>query len=112
VLRAFQEVEDALAGIRTYRKQYQAADRRRTAALRTLELSQDRYEQGVTSYLEVLDSDRTLFEAELQRSDITQQYFNSYVALYKALGGGWLTPAEEEEAAAAEATPEKNEESP
>jgi multidrug efflux system outer membrane protein len=104
VLRAFREVEDALAGIRTYRKQYQAVERRRDAAQRTLELAQDRYDQGITSYLEVLDSDRSLFEVELERSDITQQYFSAYVALYKALGGGWLTPAEEEEAAAAEAT--------
>lgn len=102
VLRAFAEVEDALAGIRTYRKQYQSVERRLFAAQRTLELANDRYEQGVTSYLEVLDSDRTQFEVELERSEILQQYLGSYVALYKALGGGWLTPAAE--AAAAEAS--------
>jgi multidrug efflux system outer membrane protein len=40
-------------------------------------------------YLEVLDSERTLFSAELAESEAIQQYLNSIVRLYKALGGGW-----------------------
>jgi len=42
----------------------------------------------VSSYLEVLDTERTLFSADLQLSQLQQQYLNAYVGLYKALGGG------------------------
>ena len=48
-------------------------------------------DQGVTSYLEVLETERQLFNVELQRSQATQEYYNSYVDLYKALGGGWIS---------------------
>ena len=52
----------------------------------------------MTSYLEVLDTERTLFSVELELSELQQQYYNSYVRLYKALGGGWISPQEMEEA--------------
>jgi len=61
-------------------------------------LSRMRYDGGVTSYLEVLESERTLFNAELQLSEVRQQTFNSYIKLYKALGGGWITKEEYVEA--------------
>jgi len=48
----------------------------------------------VTSYLEVLETQRTLFNVELERSEVKQQFLTAYVKLYKALGGGWLSPAE------------------
>lgn len=51
----------------------------------------------MSSYLEVLDTERTLFNAELRLSELQQQYRNAYVNLYKALGGGWTTKAEMEE---------------
>ena len=44
---------------------------------------------GVTSYLEVLDSQRTSFNVGLELSQVEQTYLNAYVKLYKALGGGW-----------------------
>jgi multidrug efflux system outer membrane protein len=40
-------------------------------------------------YLEVLDSERSLFTAELEESVTQRQYLNAIVELYKALGGGW-----------------------
>ncbi|MBW2326883.1 MAG: TolC family protein [Deltaproteobacteria bacterium] len=46
------------------------------------------------SYLEVLETERTLFDVGLELSELKQQFYNSYVRLYKALGGGWLTKAE------------------
>ncbi len=49
---------------------------------------------GVTSYLEVLETERQYFRAELEYSLLYQEHLNSYVRLYKALGGGWLTPQE------------------
>jgi multidrug efflux system outer membrane protein len=94
VLRAFREVEDALVQIETYQRQTQAVANQVTAAQNANKLSIDRYDQGVTSYLEVLETERQLFAAELDLSDLIQQRLNSYVRLYKALGGGWMRPEE------------------
>ncbi len=89
VQQAFREVEDALVAIRTLRDEYAAQQRRVTAARNAARLSQARYDGGVVDYLEVLDSERTRFNAELDRSATLQNYLNSIVLLYKALGGGW-----------------------
>lgn len=94
ILAAFREVEDALVEIATYRRELAAIDRQQKAAKNANELSKERYDKGVSSYLEVLDTERTLFSAKLQLSDLQQQYLNAYVNLYKALGGGWVTQAE------------------
>ena len=52
-------------------------------------LSRRRYMDGVTSYLETLDTERSLFNAELAHSAALERYLNSIVQLYRALGGGW-----------------------
>ena len=44
---------------------------------------------------EVLETERALFNVEVEHSDLQQQYLSSYIRLYKALGGGWLTEEEE-----------------
>lgn len=94
VLTAFREVDDSLAEIETYQKQLIAVTRQLKAARNANKLSKSRYEQGVSSYLEVLETERALFSAELDYSDLKQQYLTAYVNLYKALGGGWITKAE------------------
>ena len=95
VLTAFREVEDALVAVETYKRQVQAVNRQVRAARNANDLSKDRYDQGITSYLEVLETERQLFSAELDYSDLSQQQMNAYVGLYKALGGGWqLRPNE------------------
>ncbi len=94
VLQAFRETEDALIGISTLRDQLVAVERQRVAAENAYKLSKARYDEGVTSYLEVLDSERTLFDASLNASSVLQGRLNSYVYLYKALGGGWISEAE------------------
>jgi len=91
VLRAFQEVEDSLIDISTYRDETLARHRQVTAARSASKLSLARYNGGVTSYLEVLESDRSLFRAELLASSTSRQQLVSIISLYKALGGGWLT---------------------
>jgi multidrug efflux system outer membrane protein len=91
VLTAFKEVEDALVEVDTYRRESDAAQRKVAAAQNAYKLSFERYDKGVSSYLEVLDSQRTLFSAQLEYSQNRQLYFNAYVNLYKALGGGWLS---------------------
>ena len=90
VLRAVQEVDDALVAMRTYRVERDARVAQRTAATNAARLSRARYDDGVAPYLEVLDSERSLFEAELAGSLALQNYQVAYVQLYRALGGGWM----------------------
>jgi multidrug efflux system outer membrane protein len=56
---------------------------------RRVEVERARYDGGVTSYIEVLDIERSLFNAELLASAALQQRYAALVQLYKALGGGW-----------------------
>jgi multidrug efflux system outer membrane protein len=94
VLNAFREVEDALIETQTLKEQVEAKKRQYIAAKNAQMLSQMRYDGGVTSYLEVLESERTLFSAELELSETRQLTLNSYIKLYKALGGGWISKEE------------------
>jgi multidrug efflux system outer membrane protein len=94
VLRqAFREVEDALVAIRTLRLEHAARVRQVGAARNAARLSRARYDAGVVDYLEVLDTERTLFSSELDESATRQASLSAVVRLYKALGGGW-TPEE------------------
>ncbi len=94
VITAFQEVEDALVAISTYKDELLVNQDYVNAALSAQNLSQERYDKGVTSYLELLESQRQAFEAQLRYSETTQNLFNGYTKLYKALGGGWLSEEE------------------
>ena len=86
---SFREVEDALVAVRTYNVENEAQTRRAFAARNAARLSRARYDGGVVDYLEVLDTERTLFDAELAQSQTLQLYYNAIVRLYGALGGGW-----------------------
>ena len=94
VLTAFKEVEDSLVEINTYQEQMAAVKRKEAAAQNAYRLAKLRYDKGVSTYLEVLETERTLFSAQLELSELRQQYLNGYVKLYKALGGGWTTKDE------------------
>ena len=59
------------------------------AERKVLEMAELRYKGGVTAYLEVLDSQRSLFDAELDEAATMGSHLVSLVRLYKALGGGW-----------------------
>ncbi len=98
-LQAFKEVEDALISIQTFREELVAQQQQRSVAAINAEiLSYERYDKGQTSYLEVLESQRQSFEVQLARSQTKANLLSAYVALYKALGGGWLSPKEEKAA--------------
>ena len=86
---AFQDVEDALVALRTLRQEHAARLRQVVAARNAARLSRARYDGGVVDYLEVLDSERSLFASELDQSATLQRSLNAVVQLYKALGGGW-----------------------
>lgn len=96
VIQAFKEVEDALITISTTKVELAARRRQVDAAVSARDLSLDRYNGGVTSYLEVIENDRSAFDAELKYSEARQQLLNSYILLYKALGGGWISVEEEQ----------------
>jgi multidrug efflux system outer membrane protein len=89
VLQAMREVEDSLVGVHTYKHEVLARESQEKAAASAAMLSRARYNGGVTSYLEVLESERSLFRAELLASSTRREQLVSYVTLYKALGGGW-----------------------
>jgi outer membrane protein TolC len=55
----------------------------------TKRLSQERFDKGLTSYLEVVDSDRTVLQTRLALSQVEAQQRITLAALAKALGGGW-----------------------
>lgn len=94
VITAFKEVEDALIEIHTLKIELAARQDHVSAAQNAQRLSAERYDKGVTSYLELIESQRQAFEAELNLSETIQKLFNAYVQLYKALGGGWLSEEE------------------
>ena len=88
--RGHGEVEDALIGVRKIREQQMAQDRQIRAFDRTLRLANLRYENGYSSYLEVLDAQRNLFNAELQQVQLQSARLRAVVDLYRSLGGGWV----------------------
>jgi multidrug efflux system outer membrane protein len=110
VLNAFREVQDALVEMRTLHVELEARENYVRAALNARELSAARYDKGVTSYLEVLQTEQSAFEAELSYAKTYRELLEAYVKFYKALGGGWLSAEEEQAAidAAAEAEAENN----
>jgi multidrug efflux system outer membrane protein len=93
VLNAFREVEDAMVAVHRYQAEYEHRRRQVEAAENAADLSWIRYQGGWTSFLEVLEVQRSLFSAQLQASETLQLRHTSLVQLYKALGGGW-TPVE------------------
>lgn len=89
-LVALREVEDALVDIATLKEELKARKRQVQAAEKAAELAKLRYDKGISSYLEVLESNRQLFDAELVTTQTFEMYLIAYVSLYKTLGGGWL----------------------
>lgn len=89
VLNALREVEDNLAAIQTLKRELIYRQDHVNAALRAQELSKERYDQGVTSYLEYLESQRQAFEAQQNYAGAKSDLLRSYAQLYKVLGGGW-----------------------
>lgn len=92
---AFMEVSDALAGRATYGDQLEAMQALVRATQRAYELSDLRYRNGVSSYMDLLDSQRSLFEAQQQEIAAQLAMLNNQVTLYKVLGGGWSSSDEE-----------------
>ena len=89
VLTAFREAGDALVAARASRDEVAASETQARALRAAVQLAELRYQTGVSGYLEVLDVQRNLFDAELALSQAQLRQLTSAVQLYKALGGGW-----------------------
>jgi multidrug efflux system outer membrane protein len=92
---AFREVDDSLVDQKNTKDQLAALGRRTAALKEYSRLAQIRFDEGYTSYLEVLDANRSLFDAELIYAQTQSTLFRSFVNLYKAMGGGWVMIADE-----------------
>lgn len=89
---AFREVADALAEREVVDRQLQAQQRREVAAEAAFDLVQQRYEVGVSSYLDVLDAQRTLYAAQQAAIQTQLARETNLITLYKVLGGGEDAP--------------------
>jgi multidrug efflux system outer membrane protein len=89
IQQAFREVSDSLVGYRKDQETREQQELLTGAAKDTVRLANIRYEGGVTSYLEVLDSDTRYFNAQITLAQAELAERLSVVQLYNALGGGW-----------------------
>ncbi len=86
---AFREVADALAGQATYGEQLRAQRAQADAEAVRYKLSDLRYNNGASSYLDLLDAQRSLFAAQQAEVQTNLASLQNQVTLYKVLGGGW-----------------------
>jgi multidrug efflux system outer membrane protein len=89
VLQSLREVSDGLAAYQFQQDFIAQSEIRVTSATELLRLQQMRYKGGVVSYLEVIDAERQLFNARVDLARARRDLLLAYVALYRALGGGW-----------------------
>lgn len=90
ILRAFQEVEDALIAVEKNRQLVHENSRQVKVLNDYFQMATLRYAEGEIDYLNVLDAERSLFNAELDLAAASALSFNAIVDLYAALGGGWV----------------------
>jgi multidrug efflux system outer membrane protein len=105
--QAFREVADALIDIRKRQEFRQQQELLVGALADASQIANLRYEGGVSSYLEVLDTERQLFDAELQLVLAKRDESVSVIQLYKALGGGWQAESAKMAATGSERSPPK-----
>ncbi|MEX1012259.1 MAG: efflux transporter outer membrane subunit [Waddliaceae bacterium] len=89
IQEAFKEVEDALVDIERTYEQKGAQEKQVEALEEYARLANHRYNEGYTSYLEVLDAESRLFRAQLQLADTKSNFYTAFASLYRALGGCW-----------------------
>ncbi|HEV2621580.1 MAG TPA: efflux transporter outer membrane subunit [Frateuria sp.] len=95
VLRALEDVDDALVGYNQQRERVQHLLEQARQSERAAQLAKIRYEAGAIDYLELLDAQRTQLSAQDQLAEAEAGIDLRAIALYKALGGGWQACADE-----------------
>ncbi|MGO9227840.1 MAG: efflux transporter outer membrane subunit [Bryobacteraceae bacterium] len=89
IYTGLREVSDALAGYSRTREQRTQQELLVGALTESTRLSNLRYKGGLDSYLQVLDSERNLFQGQLVLAQLRLAEMQSFVQLYRALGGSW-----------------------
>jgi NodT family efflux transporter outer membrane factor (OMF) lipoprotein len=89
ILIAVQQVDEANASYQGFRQSVRSLDLALDAARQATKVATERYDRGLTDFLNVLDAERQQFTLEQQRAEVVRLAGDSFVALYKALGGGW-----------------------
>jgi NodT family efflux transporter outer membrane factor (OMF) lipoprotein len=89
ILIAVQQVDEANAAYQGFRQSLRSLDLALDAARQATKVVTERYDRGLTDFLNVLDAERQQFTLEQQRAEVVRLAGDSFVALYKALGGGW-----------------------
>jgi NodT family efflux transporter outer membrane factor (OMF) lipoprotein len=91
IFAAFQDVEDQLSGLRIQEQESIAEKKAVDSAQHSLDISNQRYKGGVTSYLEVLTAEATLIQNQRTAVSLETRQFVDSVSLIRSLGGGWDT---------------------
>ena len=86
---AFREVNDSLDAITRYGEQLSELQGQEAVAQETLRIAQNRYRNGYSSYLDVLDAQRTLFSTQISVVQVKNNLLLAQIDLYRSLGGGW-----------------------
>lgn len=89
VLQAFKEVDDAITSYHSAEENTQLMNDLKSSALKYVELARFQYLNGQINYMDVLDAQRTYFNAEINQSNAVRDQFLALINMYKALGGGW-----------------------
>ena len=89
LLVALREVEDAIIDLRGLASGRASLEQALASARDTQRITKERYDKGISSYLEVVEADRTALRVELVLAQIDAQQRITLAALAKALGGGW-----------------------
>ena len=105
VIAAFQDVEDALTGLRHVQDQEQIESAAVTAAARAASLAELQYRLGSADYLTVLSTEQALYQSEDTLLQLKLQRLQATVGLFQALGGGFSSAAAPRTAAAGTAHP-------
>lgn len=90
ILTAVQQVDDADSAYRAQLERLKSLDRALAAARQATQIATQRYDRGLTDFLNVLDAERQEFDLEARHVATRRAAADDLVALYKALGGGWL----------------------
>ncbi|MEW6077889.1 MAG: efflux transporter outer membrane subunit [Thermodesulfobacteriota bacterium] len=94
IQNAFRDMDDALIDQQKSQEELAAQTRQVDALQNYARLARLRFDEGYTSYLEVLDAERSLFNEQLNLTQIQAGTLRSLVNLYKAMGGGWVVEAD------------------
>ena len=88
---ALMEVEDALVSIRKLRELLEIQAKHVATLENYVTYSHDRYDAGLSGYLEIFDAEQNLYNIQMQHTQTHKDLLVALVNSYKAMGGGWIT---------------------